>query len=181
MRSLAVIENNLQEMMQTIDELEEITDDKIDEFLSLKEERALKIDNWISYIDNTKQIVATLKERRDRFQKAYKAAQSLQQRLKERIKYHIKEDKTGMKFSGKELGTLYLHKNPKSVAHLVPLTEKTLYNVISDPYYLDVCKEYTIEISMVCLDLKRVKEDLLAGRELSWATIEQGSHVRVKG
>lgn len=180
-RSLAEVQINLETLMRVIDDEEQLSDETIDEFLALKKEREEKIDGWIGYRDHAKHFVAELKERRDRFQKAYRAAKNVEKRLNERIKYHLENDQTGVPFKGADLGTLYLAKSPKSVAHLAPCEDKQVYGVITDPFYLNVCEPYLKEVTFKVLDKKKVREDLEAGVELSWATIEQGKHVRVKG
>lgn len=180
--TLATIQENLDRMMQIIDEAEEITDAQIDEFFALKEAREEKIDGWIGYRDRAKHFVAELKDRRDRFQKAYSAAKNIKKRIDERIKFYLEHDNTGIVFKGKELGTLYLQKNPRSVAHLAPLEDRTVYGTISpDNVYFEVCKDYLREVRYWVLDKKKLKADLESGKELSWATLEQGKHVRVKG
>lgn len=181
MTTLALIQENLDKLMRAIDEATEITNEQIDEFMLLREEREKKIDGWIGYRDRAKHFVAELKERRDRFQTAYKTGQSLQKYLDQRIKYHMENDKTGLVFKGKELGTLSLVNNQKAVAHIVPLESVRFDNVVKDDFYKQVCADYLKEVTFRVLDKAKVKVDLLSGIELSWAKLEQGKHIRVKG
>ena len=180
--SLAEIQQNLDYMMLIIEESEKLTTEQIDQFMALRKKREEKIDGWIGYRDRAKHYIAELKERRDRFQKAYKAAQSVAKQIDERIRYYLENDNTGLAFKGQEMGTLYLQKNSqKSLAHLVPVENVNVYNVVKDDHFKSICKNYLKDITLRVLDSSKVKADIERGVELPWATVEQGQHVRVKG
>lgn len=179
MTTLLEIQRNLDTMMTQIDNMDDISDETIDEFLGLQLERAEKIDGWIGYRDRSKFFLAEIEERKNRFIKAYSAAKNAVKRIDQRIKYHLETDKSGLAFKGKEMGVMYLQKSAPSLACMVP-TKTVSVKSITDDFFLDVCKDYLTPHTYMVLDTAKVKRDLKAGVELSWATLEQSNHVRVR-
>lgn len=182
-RSLAEIQINLETLMALNDELEVLSDDKVDEFLALKKEREEKIDGWIAYHDHVKYLVEELKERKERFVKAYNTARRIKERINERIVYHIENDKTGIPFRGSELGTMYLANNSQpSFKHTLMVEKKEVYEAVNPVEALDDrVAPFLKDITFKVVDKEKAKAQLAAGVEIPWAKMERGKHVRVKG
>lgn len=182
MTTLGQIQINLENMMAEIDDSEEITDEQIDRFLGLRLEREVKIDGWIKYKTACKFFAAQIKEYRDRFQENYKTAQNLEKRVNERIKWHMENDRTGMAFSGKEMGGLRLQNNGRASLKIdVPLEDVTVYAALADQTYRDKVRKYLKDVTIKVIDKKLIRADLEAGEEIEWARLEKGKHVRITG
>lgn len=159
----------------------EIPEGLIARFAEAQTGMAAKVDSWIGMLDAVKSRIALLKEMRERVTRAVKAAENLDKGFKGYIKYNL-QNKPDIPFKG-ESGSFYLHRNPKSVKVDFEFSDKTVYKTI-DPALVSLeptINPYIKEIRFVVLDNEKLKADLEAGMKLSWARIEQDSHIRVKG
>lgn len=158
-----------------------VTDDMLVRFDSATVDLATKVDGWLWYLDTIKAMIEALKERKDRAAKAHKAAENLQKRLKEHVKWTIQQT-PDIPFKGNE-GSIYLHRNPPGIELSFTLEDKSIYKTVPDALMQiePSIGEYTKEITVKVLDMERLRNDLKAGKFVAWAEIKQDSHVRTKG
>ncbi len=179
--SLARYAADLEAICLEIDEeTGEITDELVKRFDDARLALADKTDRWIGYLDAIKHLEAAAKERKDRAGNAQKTFAALNKRLRDYIQFVI-ESSPGVPLKGSE-GSLALQKNPESVKIDFDGVDKTFYRVI-DPTLLKLeptLNEYVKTITCYVIDNDRLKADLKAGKTLSWARLERGSHVRIR-
>lgn len=181
-QSLMQVAAALEQVCNEIDAMDGvITDEMIRRFDDAKLALSAKTDRWILYIDALKHMTTSLKDRKERAAKALKSVEALQTRLKEYVKFVI-EQNPDVPFRGEE-GSLYLHGNPESVRYSFDFEDKTFYRCVHsevlamEPSIVPYVKAGTVWI----IDGDKVKADLKAGMKLSFASLERGKHVRVKG
>ena len=158
-----------------------ITDELLARFNDAKLALSHKVDNWIGYLDSIKNMVETLKERKERVTRAYKVADGLQKRLREYLKF-VMQASPSLPYKGEE-GSLYLHGSPESVKYAFEFTDQTFYKIV-DPTILQLepsINDYVKVTTCYLIDGVKVKKDLKAGIKISWAELTKDSHVRVRG
>jgi len=183
MGTLAEIQASIEKLMCVIDEYkdDDIPPEIIDAFFDFKGDREDKIDRYIGYRDRLKYIIGETKERKNRHAKAYRSAKNLKSVFDDKIKFQMSVDQTGMPFKGREMGTLYLQNNAKKLVTLAPTLDIEVFDVLTDPFYKDICRDYLKQLTFYSLDKAAVKKDLMEGAELPWARLEQSNHIQVKG
>lgn len=178
-KTLSEIQEQLALLMATIDDMEEIDDDTIDQFMSLNKERTEKIDAWIAVRDRLTSFLQEKKAQKDRAVKACTHAENALKTFNNRLKYHMENDQTGKPFTG-TTGTIALQNSPKKLAHSISVQPVSLNSIVNDEFDADLCQDYLTEQTYMVLDTARLKKDLQAGVEIPWAKLEQGKHVRVR-
>ena len=165
-----------------IDDADDISTSIAERLSSATGDLVTKIDRYIGMIDAVKSRVSLLKEQRDRIVAAVKTAESFDKQLKNYVKYVIQQ-MPNIPYKG-STGSLYLHKNPKSVKVDFAFPDKTVYAVVDaaalqlEPSLIG----YVKSVSLNVMDRERLKADLEAGMLLPWARIVTDEcHVRVKG
>ncbi len=117
--------------------------------------------------------------------RAYREKMEIAQKLRERVEehtLHIINDHKTIIFQG-ALGKLASQAN--SVASLIcdiPLKSKTLSNLLdpTDPGLLDIPAEYVKAVTVMQLDVDKIRSDIAAGKELSFARLDKGTHLRIR-
>lgn len=178
-KSIAVLAREFGELCDKIDQADEIEEGVVENFMAVKGELSDKVDVWIYKLDQGKSWTQFIKDRKKRVEKGYKFAQNIEKRMKSYIKYQL--ENATVPFKGLE-GTIYLHGNAEKVDHTIKTENKTVHNAI-DESVLDLVPDinpYVKTKSFHFLDVTKVKEDLKAGKKLSFAKITKGSHVRVR-
>lgn len=182
MTSLAKYAVDVELACQEIDEAPDVNTALVAKFADTTGALADKIDRYIGLMDAVKSRVALLKEQKDRISKAVKAAENFDRQLKSYVK-HVMQQVPNISYKG-STGSLYLHKNPKSLKVDFALPDKTVYSVVDDtmltlePSLATYVKQVTVNV----IDRDKLKADLEAGMRLPWARIvSDDSHVRVKG
>ncbi len=141
---------------------------------------AERTDAWIYRLEYLEATAAMLKERKDRAHEAQKAREAAHKAAKEYLKYLI-ESKPGVPFKGTE-GSLALQRNPEAVKYAFTRDDKTFYATVH-PHTLEMfpsLRSYVTTASVMFVDGAKVKADLRLGMQLDFATLETGSHVRVR-
>jgi len=163
---------------------EGLTDEMVLALSELEGNVAEKTDNWIGYLDSLKGRIADLEEKTNRFSMALRVAKNLEKRLKNHL-VNILENTPNVSYKG-ELGSLKIQKNSsaKLTSDLTEVSVRFEYINRNDAVfsflnwaeiepYLER-KEYWI------LKKNAVKNDLKIGKEIEWAKLEQGNHLRIK-
>lgn len=180
-KSLARSAAELDLICQEIDAADgEITEDMIARFDDARLAIAERTDGWIRRLEAAKFMVEALKERKERVVKAHKALEALHARMKDYLKHIMIANP--VPFKGTE-GTLYLHRNAQAVCYAFQFEDKTFYRTV-DRALISMepsISPYVKEVVIYLLDSEKVKADLKAGIDLTWAQLHQDSHVRTKG
>lgn len=178
-KTLSEIQEKLALLMATIDDMDEIDDATIDEFMSLNKERTEKIDAWIAVRDRLTSYLQEKKAQKERAVKAYEHAGNALKTFNNRLKYHMENDKTSKLFVG-TTGTVTLQNSPKKLDHSISVQPVSLNSIVNDEFDADLCQDYLTEQTYMVLDTAKLKKDLQSGVEVPWAKLEQGKHVRVR-
>ncbi len=177
-------------------EIEEVTSDLSDAMLERFSRAQLAVsertDAWIQYLDAAKVLVAAGKDKRDRVERAYRAAQNLEKGLRRYLRFQL-EAHPDVPFKG-SLGSLRVQKNPEALrvdheardgetAAEISIRDVTVRGVIHDRLFdLDPSlRGYAKEVTFTVLDREKLKGDLQAGLKLPWARLERGTHIRIGG
>lgn len=177
--SLAVLSHAFVDLCNEIDDQEEVSDALVEKFMNVELAHTEKCDAWIYNLDQVKSRIAFLKERKKRIEQGYKFAQNLEIRMKEYVKYQIENN--DIPFKGTE-GVIKLQASPKKVDHNITVENKTVYNAvdISIADLIPDCQEYLKSHTYYSIDLAKIKADLKSGKELSFASLSKGTHVRIR-
>jgi hypothetical protein len=135
-----------------------------DALMNSKEELAIKLENYCKFIKNLESDIAGLKEEEKRLASKRKTMENTIERAKEAMKYAM--EASGMEKVKGTLFTITIQANPEKV---VMETE----DVSSIP--ADYLRMKDPEI-----DKAKIKEDLKAGVELSFAHLEKSRGVRIR-
>ena len=178
-RSLSKISHDFIELCDKIDDMEEVEGELVERFMNLKLEHKEKVDSWIYILDQVKSRTAFLKDRKKRLEKAYKLCQNLEIRMKEYLRFVI--NNTSVPLNGNE-GRIYLHGSAEKVDHNIKTENKSVYNAVDQSItgFVPDISPYLKEIKFYSLDVTKIKEDLKAGKKLSFAKLTKSSHIRVR-
>lgn len=180
-KSLAAYVFELEQICSEIDEeTGVISDDLVLRFNGASLALADKVDGWIGFLDALKVSLAEAKERKERADNARRAFEAMNKRLRDYLKF-VMETHPNTPFKGSE-GSLALQRNPESVEIDFTTVDKTIYKAI-DSSLLTLepsLNNYVKAITAYVIDTERLKADLKAGVELSWARLTRGHHVRIR-
>lgn len=140
---------------------------------------AAKVDGWIYMLQAAKDRADGLKRRMNEIEKALRASESREKRLKEYLvtlmRLHPK-----VKWRGAEAGELRIQKNGQpAVTTVFPRVSRSFSNVLLDrPQGVpdDLVKEQTVLV----VDMDEVKKRAADGESFPWLHLETGYHVRIK-
>lgn len=184
-KTLAQIAAQVEAVASQIDQVDdEIPESLIAQLADGEDELASKVDSWISYLDYIRATSAMYRERVERAAKGQKVHENLEKRLKLYLKKVI-QDNPGLKFKGDD-GEIYLHRNApalKTIFDSAPDRKVTLSSVVQPDEITLLAPdsaEYLKSMVYHVLDRERIKSDLAAGKTVTFATIQQDSHVRIK-
>ncbi len=159
----------------------EITSEMIARFDDAKLGLEVKVDGWIKYLEMIKVMAGAAKERKERSAKAQKTLENLERRLKEYVKSLI-EATPGVPFKS-PAGTLAVQRNPEAVKYTFDFPDKTFYRTV-DAALVDMepsLNAFVKSFQVLVIDGEKVKEALKSGVDLPWATLDRGSHLRIRG
>ncbi len=190
---MTTIAENALAIERLCDEIEVMEDngdaiptDMIAKFAAANLAMAAKTDRWIGFMEAVASRLEVLKDRKRATMKAIKAGETMQKGLKDYLKHCLLEFAEGegkrVPFVGSH-GRLYLHNNPPAIKVTLTRTDKTIYKCI-DPMMIhmdETIRHYAKPVTTYILDTDQLEADLKAGKKLSWASIEQDCHVRIKG
>lgn len=139
-----------------------------------------KVDNWIGCLRGLKARVEQLKSIRDEYIQAARAAEKVEERLKDYLVLIMKQH-PNIPFQGKT-GKLRLQKNSAPSMEVdFERVDKTTYNVL-DASLLSLepsLNKYARAITYYVLDAASLKADIEANKGPTWAKLDHGSHVRI--
>ncbi len=161
---------------------EELPEGLIQKFMEANLDLARKTDNWIGLLDAVKARINLLDDMKLRVKKALKAAKTLDQSMKDYVKFVIAGTEGRIPLKG-TVGTLYAHSNPEGLHVTVKTTEKAVYHVVDPamPDWDQSMLQYCRQVTFLTLDKDKVRADLKAGMKLPWAELVRDFHVRIKG
>jgi hypothetical protein len=170
---LAEAASLLTELCERIDNGENLDHALMAAFNETKLDLAEAVDRRIAFDHWCKGAIEAARQARNDWDERKKLLEALLERFKENTKAII-EANPDLPYAGK-LGRLALQKNPPSVQYAFG-TKDVTPDLID---YLGIPREYvrvTYEI-----DTAKVKADLLAGKEITWAALKtDGCHLRVR-
>ncbi len=179
--TLADYAMEVERMCAEVDACEgEIPSDVIQRFETAELALAEKCDRWIGLLDAVKSRSELLKEHKERVQKAIKATDGVQERLKSYLK-HTMQAFPDLPYKGSS-GRLALQKNPESLKIHFETKDVTVYRTL-EKSMLSLepgLNAYVKEITLYVIETDKLKADLKAGMKMYWAELTQDSHVRVR-
>lgn len=179
--SLAGYAARLEQIFDEIDNLDgEITEEVMARFDDASLAVAGKVSGWIYYLDALKAFGLALKERKERATKQLKASENLQARLREYLKGIIIAN-PGVPFESSE-GKLCLQDNPESVSYSFTTENKTFYSTVpaATLAMFPQLRSYLTGVTILVIDGPKVKADLKVGKQLDFATLVRGQHLRIR-
>lgn len=176
-KSLGDIAKDIDFLLESFDDSDEISDDLFKEFDAHSKDLEEKTDNWISFLSSIKGRIESFKEGKSRFAKNLKAASNLENRAKDYLKYVI-ERYPHLKLHGKD-GTLRLWNSPKSLSLDVGTSEKTFLKIISVDEAKAIDPKFLIFQTIITINTKEVENALRDGEIIPWARFDQHKHVRI--
>lgn len=181
------------EVESVCDEIDDLTEqgkdiprDLIKRFDGANELLALKTDRWIGFLDAVAARLDLLREQKRRIKKAISAGEAMQTRLKDYVKFVLLEfaEQNGKRlpFVGTEGQRLCLHNNPKSLQIDLKTENKMVYGCVDKNTILgeSSLNGYLKVVPLYVIDKEKLKADIEAGKEVSWARIVQEAHVRIR-
>lgn len=164
MANIYELTQGIQMLMDLMEEGTMDEDTLKDALMNSKEELAIKLENYCKFIKNLESDIAGLKEEEKRLASKRKTMENTIERAKDAMKYAM--EAADMEKVKGTLFTITIQANPEKV---VMETE----DVSSIP------AEY-LRVKEPEIDKAKIKEDLKAGVELSFARLEKSRGVRIR-
>lgn len=172
---------NLEQICNAIDE-SELNDSLSKIFHEGRLDLSAAVDRRICFFDLAEERIATLKRLRDEFSQAAKRMEFALERVKEGT-ISIMESYEDFSYRG-ELGKLRLQKNPSARLEFqgTKVSTHTISNVIDA---LDIQKhaidgEYFETRRYFVLLNDKIREAIESGKEIPWAKLQRGKHIRIQ-
>lgn len=180
-RSLGLIVREFEALCDEVEQHDLEARDVTELFQGLKGELKDKIDAWIDYLDSLEMYRKHVEEKLEAFKKKRNTLVNLQEKLKNYLLHCM--DMTKMPELRGANGTIKVYRNSQpKIDFKMPLEKKSYGHIL--PYlHADLVKEYPEflqEISLIVVDAESIKKALLDGRNLDFASLTFGKHVRIR-
>lgn len=176
----------LSEALITLTSLMDLIDDQgdIDEILQksfdvVRGDLTHAVTRRVCLIQSIPALITRAKEMRDEWSKKAKSLEGLERRVKEHTMLLMNQNPE-LTFKS-DAGEFKIQKNPSpSLETLFNTRTVTITNVLSNDDIPKLPKEYLDVKSYICLDTAKIKEDLLSGHVLDFASLSYGQNLRIK-
>lgn len=140
-----------------------------------------KVDSWIGYLEGAETALIHAKKKEEEWKKRRQSLENIQTRLKNYLVFHFNANAL-TEIKGKE-GKLKLCRNTSPKLSLSLPTQKMRYDfTLPKMAWAEAAKnypEFLEEMRFYRVDAEAIKKALLSGRNLDFANIEFGHHVRI--
>lgn len=175
--SLATISLTLEKIADEIESLDVIPEEMLATFDDAKLAHAEKVGAYVHVIKRTQMEQAYYEERAEKLKRRAKTYARIETALKDRLKFQI-EQTPDLPWRSVDGDRVRAQKNNPSLEVTLPVDKRTISSILLDPK--GVPPEFLIWNAFYTLNLDAVKQYLVAGGKLDWASLEsRGSHVRI--
>jgi hypothetical protein len=180
-RSLGQIIHELETLCERI-EAENLEPALITDFFQeLQGELADKVDSWIAYLDSVNTYQEHVKKKVDSLQKRKKTLDNLQEQLKGYLVWCMEQTKMPQ-LRGSE-GSIKVYRNSQPRLNVkLPVEKLSFGAALRGMQHAELLKdfpEFLEETKILVLDTDALKKALLAGRNIDFADLTFGQHVRI--
>lgn len=163
--------------------LEDLTEDDgvavMEKVNQAEKDLSQKVDDWAYFLRTLEKEYKEAEERTAAYRKKREALKNALTRSKEWLKAIMEAGPTVPYKGAKATLRLQANGGKKALDLMFTLGEKTVTNIV-DHFSIDLIPdEYLKPVSFYTLDTEKLREDLEAGKELTFAKLTQGKHVRI--
>lgn len=176
MSTLAVLTSQLEDLCDEVGLSSEIPLDLIERFADAKMAHAEKVGAYVHVIETLKKNAEFYETRAKVLMHRAKVSERLEKEIKERLKYQV-ENNPNLPWKSDEGDKIGVRKNPESLKLDVQVSHRHVNNVLSEHEAIPV--EFITINTFYSLNTDAVRQFLKNGGTLSWARLEQGTHLRI--
>lgn len=181
-KTLAQYATDFEMVCARLDTADQITPELIAEFDDKRLALADKVDRYIWRLDAGKMLLEQLDERAARAEQAARLMRGMLAKMKDYVKFTIESVPGRTMIKGNEQGTLSLQANGGTPKLEIDLPHHDLQwsKAVLPGELPEDAQDYLMHVSGSVLDTTKIRNDLSAGKELPWARLVRGSHVRIR-
>lgn len=184
MSTLATLTQTIENLCHEIDDVMDgqIPDDLLERFTNAQMAHADKVSAYVGAVKSLQFSQAYYSDRAELLKRRAKTCERIEKSIKDRLVYQI-QTHPDLPWRNKEGDKIALRKSPESLVCDIPTFSRTFSNIIDGVVDLSHYElmQFVDVLQVTVLNKEKVKQELKAGRQLSWARLKDDQvHIRIQ-